>query len=91
LHDPPEEGVVDNRTLLERLREALQKISSYLTKTTKTYVARVLGLVKSFWPKDNLSPLADGMAVDCSDQKFAEYLKEVGHVVQKLVENLEQD
>jgi hypothetical protein len=31
------------------------------------------------------------MAVDCSDQKFAEYLKEVGHVVQKLVENLEQD
>jgi chromosome segregation ATPase len=46
--DPPEGGVVDNRTLLERLREALQKIASYLSETTKIYVAHVLGLVKSF-------------------------------------------
>jgi hypothetical protein len=34
--DPPEEGVVKNRTLLEHLREAPQKISSYLSNTTKT-------------------------------------------------------
>jgi hypothetical protein len=59
-------------------------------ETTKTYVAHILGLVKSFWPKGNLSPLADGMAADCSDEKFAEYLKEVGPVAQKIVENLEQ-
>jgi phage gp36-like protein len=59
--DPPEEGVVDNMTLLECLREAPQKISCYLSETTKTYVAHVLGLIKSFWPKGNLSPLADGM------------------------------
>jgi hypothetical protein len=30
------------------------------------------------------------MAADCSDEKFAEYLKEVGPVAQKIVENLEQ-
>jgi hypothetical protein len=42
----PLEGVVDNRTLLERLREALQELSSYLSEITKTYVAHVLGLVK---------------------------------------------
>jgi NADH:ubiquinone oxidoreductase subunit E len=44
--DPPEE-VVNNRTLLERLREAT-KDSGYISETTKTYVAHVLGLVKSF-------------------------------------------
>jgi hypothetical protein len=46
--DPSEEVVVGNRTLLERLHEAPQKIVGYVSKTTKTYVAYVLGLVKSF-------------------------------------------
>jgi hypothetical protein len=64
--DPSEEGVVDNRTLLEHLHEAPQKIIGYISETTKTYVAHVLGLVKSFWSKANVEPLEDGMAADCS-------------------------
>jgi hypothetical protein len=80
--DPPKEGAIDNNSLLEHLREASQKIFSYLSETTKTYVAHVLGLVKSFWPIVNLSPLVDGIAADCSDEKFAKYLEEVGHVAQ---------
>jgi hypothetical protein len=46
--DPTEEGVVNNRTLLDNLREAPQKIASYVSEATKTYMAHVLGLVKSF-------------------------------------------
>jgi hypothetical protein len=64
--DPLEEVVVDDRTLLERLHEAPQKIAVYISKATKTYVAHVLGLIKSFWPMANVEPLADGMAADCS-------------------------
>jgi hypothetical protein len=44
----PSEGVVDNRTLLEPLHETPQKIASYVSETTKTYMAHVLGLVTSF-------------------------------------------
>jgi hypothetical protein len=51
----------------------------------------VLGLVKSFWTKANMEPLADGMAADCSKEKFAYYLKEVEPVAHKIVESLEQD
>jgi phage gp36-like protein len=89
--DPPEEGVIDNRILLEGLQEAPQKIAGFISKTTRTYVAHVLGLFKSFWPKANLEPLADGMAADCSQERFTEYLKEVESVAQKIVESLEQD
>jgi hypothetical protein len=39
--DPPEEGVNNERTLLEQLREAPQKISGYILETT-------VGLVKSY-------------------------------------------
>jgi hypothetical protein len=83
--EPPEEGAIENMTQLERLRGAPQRISSYLSETTKSYVTHVLGLVKSFWPKCNLSVLIDGMAADCSDQQFAEYLEEGGIVAQKIM------
>ena len=36
------EGVIENRTQVECLREAPQKISSYLTEMSKQYVAHVL-------------------------------------------------
>jgi hypothetical protein len=46
--DPLEGGVVGERTLLERLHEAPQKISEYISETTRTYVAHILRLVKSY-------------------------------------------
>jgi hypothetical protein len=46
--DPLEEGVVSETTLLERLHEAPRKISRYISETTRTYVAHILGLVKSY-------------------------------------------
>jgi hypothetical protein len=38
-----------------------------------------------------VEPLADGMAADCSEEKFAKYLKEVEPVAHKIVESLEED
>jgi hypothetical protein len=49
--EPLEEGVINERTLLERLHEAPQKISRYISETTKTYVAHILRLVMSYWLK----------------------------------------
>jgi hypothetical protein len=80
--DPPEERVINERMLLEQLREAPQKISWYISETTKIYVARILGLVKSYWPKANLNPLVDGMSADCSKEKFSEYIEEVKPVAE---------
>jgi hypothetical protein len=48
--DPPEEGVAETRSLLERLCGAPQKISGYITRTTRTFVQHVLRLIKSFYP-----------------------------------------
>jgi hypothetical protein len=46
-------------------------------------VAHILGLVKSFWPTSNLSSLANDISADCFEEKFVEYLEEVGPVAQK--------
>jgi hypothetical protein len=51
----------------------------------------IVGLVKSYWPKANLNPLVDDMSVDCSEEKFSEYIEEVKLVAQKLIDSLEQE
>jgi CHASE3 domain sensor protein len=43
-----EEGEAGDKTLVKRLHEAPQKITSFLSHTSKQYLAHALGLVKSF-------------------------------------------
>ena len=57
-----EEGDAGDKTLVEHLREAPQKITSFLSDTSKQYLAHALGLVKSFWPAANLALIGDGLA-----------------------------
>jgi hypothetical protein len=77
--------------MLERLRETLQKISSYVSETTRTYVEHILGRFKSYWPKANLEPLVSGMSADSTEDKFKELVEEVKPVAQKLIDSLEQE
>jgi hypothetical protein len=87
--DPLEDGVVDGRSLLERLREAPQKVLSFVTEASTTYVSHALGLVKSFWPKARLEVLAQGVAADCSEEQFSKYLLQAMPVAEKIVESIE--
>lgn len=75
---------------MERLCEAPQKITSFLSNTSKQYQAHALGLVKSFWPGANLTLIGDGLAEGCSDEKFAEYVEEVKPIADKTIGTLEQ-
>ena len=85
-----EEGESGDKTLVKRLHEAPQKITSFLSDTSKQYLAHALGLVKSFWPAANLALIGDGLAEGCSDDKFTEYVEEVKSVADKIMCSLEQ-
>ena len=85
-----EKGEAGDKTLVERLREAPQKITSFLSDTSKQYLAHALRLVKSFWPAANLALIGDGLAEGCSDDKFAEYVEEVKPIADKIISSLEQ-
>ncbi|XP_039787116.1 uncharacterized protein LOC120653432 [Panicum virgatum] len=89
--DPAEEGIADDRSLLEQLREAPQKITSYVSEVTNTYVAHVLGLFKSFWPLADLNRLSAGMALDYNEEKFEEYVEQSKPLAQKIIDNLDQE
>jgi hypothetical protein len=89
--DPPEEGNASPRPLLERLREAPRKVLKFLSEAPVACVSNALTYVKSFVPTAQLSIFAQGMAADCPDERFEEYLQEAQPVAEQIVHNVLQD
>ena len=63
-----EDEEAGGKSLLDRLREAPQRLSSFFSNTSRDYLAHALGLVKSFLPFVNFSFIAYGVAVGCSEE-----------------------
>jgi hypothetical protein len=89
--DPPEEGDASPRPLLECLREAPKKVLKFLSEAPVACVSNALAYVKSFVPTAQLSIFAQGMAADCPDERFKEYLQEAQPVAEQIVHNVLQD
>ena len=87
--DMVEDEGVGEKSLLERLREAPQRLNSFFSDTSREYLAHALGLVKSFLPTANLSPIGDGVTVGCSKEKFSEYVVEMKPIADRVISGLD--
>ena len=86
--DMVEDEEAGGKSLLDRLCEAPQRLSSFFSDTSRDYLAHALELVKSFLPSMNLSFIGDGVAVGCSE-KFSEYVAEMKPIADKVISGLE--
>ena len=84
-----EDEEVGEMSLLERLREAPQRLSSFFSDTSREYLAHALGLVKSFLPSAILSLIGDGVDVGCSEERFSEFVAEMKPIANKVINGLE--
>jgi hypothetical protein len=89
--DPPEEGEAGEQPLLERLRGAPQKVVKFLSEAPVACVSHALTFVKSFWSEAQLEAFAQGVAVECTEDQFNEYLQEARPVAEQIVENVLQE
>ena len=87
--DMVEDKGATEKSLLERLREAPQRLSSFFSDTSREYLAHALGLVKSFLPSANLALIGDGVAIGCSEEQFSEYVAEMKPITDKVISGLE--
>jgi hypothetical protein len=83
-----EEGSSNSKSLVERLEEAPQKIFDVMTATTKNYLTHMIGVVKSYLPYFNLAPIAKGIALNCSNEKFHDYCKESEVIAEEILKNM---
>jgi hypothetical protein len=89
--DPPEEGEEGQWPLLERLSGAPQKVVKFLSKGPVACVSHALAFVKSFLPEAQLEIFAQRVAVECTEDQFAEYLQEARPVAEQIVGNVLQE
>jgi len=83
-----EEESSNNKSFVERLEEAPQKIFDVMTATSKNYLTHMIGVVKSYLPHFNLDPIAKGIAPTCSDEKFRDYCKESEVIAEEILKNM---
>ena len=84
----PEGDEDEPLTLAGTLWKELESFERYVSTTTRQYMAHVLGLVKSYWPRTPLDPLGQGAKADCTDDQFNQYLQKTSAVADKIVETL---
>jgi hypothetical protein len=89
--DLQEDGEAGERTLQERLLRAPPKVVKFLTKAPVACVSHTLSFVKSFWPEARLEAFAQGVAVECSEEQFNEYLQEAQPIAEQIVKSVLQD
>jgi hypothetical protein len=89
--DPPGEVEANPWTLLERLREAPEKVMKLLSEAPVTCVNNALAIVKSFLPGAKLEIFAQGMAADCTEEQFDRYLVEAQPVSEHIVQGVMHD
>ena len=83
-----DEGAAE-KSLLEHLREAPQRLSGFFSDTSREYLAHALGLVKSILPSANLSLIGDGVAVGCLEEQFSDYVTEMKPIADRVISGLE--
>jgi hypothetical protein len=88
---PPEESRAGGRPLLERLRRTPQKVVKFLSEALVACVSHALAFVKSFVPDAQLETFAQGVAAECIEDQFTEYLQEARPVAEEIVENVLQE
>jgi hypothetical protein len=89
--DPPEGGEASPWPLLDRLHEAQQKVVKFLSKAPVACVSHALAFVKSFLLEAQLEIFAQGMAADCTEDQFDQYLQEARPVAEQIVQSVLQD
>ena len=80
-----EDEEAGGKSLLDILREAPRRLSSFFSDTSREYLAHALGVVKSFLLSANLSPFGDGVAVGCSEERFSDYVTEMKPIADKVI------
>ena len=78
----------NNKSLVERLEEAPQRIFNVMTATSKNYLTHMIWVVKSYLPHFNLAPIAKGIAPTCFDEKFQDYCKESKVIAEEILKNM---
>jgi hypothetical protein len=72
--------------LVDRLREAPSRLTTYMKHLAKSIPNQVLAYMKSYFPKAPVEVVAGGLAANCTDKQYAELLEQMAPIVEQVAE-----
>jgi vacuolar-type H+-ATPase subunit I/STV1 len=74
--------------LVDRLREAPSRLTTYVKHLAKSIPNQVLDLMKSYFPKAPVDIVAGELAANSTDEKYAELLEQMAPIAEQVAEKL---
>jgi hypothetical protein len=74
--------------LVDRLREAPGHLATYVKHLAKSIPNQVLVYMKSYFPKAPVDVVAGGLAANCTDEQYAELLKQMAPIAEQVARKL---
>jgi hypothetical protein len=74
--------------LVDRLREAPNRLTTYIKHLAKSIPNQVLAYMKSYFHKALVDVVAGGLATNCTDEQYAELLEQMAPIAEQVAEKL---
>jgi hypothetical protein len=74
--------------LVDRLKEALGRLATYVKHLAKSIPNQVLAFMKSYFPKAPVHVVVGGLAANCMDEQYVELLEQAAPIAEQVVEKL---
>jgi hypothetical protein len=84
----PHPGGAKIAPLVDRLNEALGRLTSYIKHLAKSIPNQILAYMKSYFPKAPVDVVAGGLAANCTDEQYAELLEQMAPIAEQVAEKL---
>jgi hypothetical protein len=84
----PLPGGPKSAPLVDRLKEALGRLATYVKHLAKSIPNQVLAFMKSYFPKAPVDVVAGGLASNCTDEQHAELLEQMAPIAEQVTDKL---
>jgi hypothetical protein len=74
--------------LVDRLKEAPDRLATYVKHLAKSIPNQVLAFMKSYFPKAPVDVVGGGLAANCSDDQYKELLEQMEPIAEQVAEKL---
>jgi hypothetical protein len=74
--------------LVDRLREAPSRLAMYVKHLAKSISNQILAYMKSYFSKVPVDVVAGGLAVNCTNEQYAELLEQMAPIAEQVAEKL---
>jgi hypothetical protein len=74
--------------LVDRLKDALGHLATYVKHLAKSIPNQILAYMKSYFPKASVDVVAGGLTANCTDDQYKELQEQMTPIAEQVAEKL---